>query len=68
VEIIGDMRSTYKIFVAKPEIRGQFGRSEHRYENNNKLAFRETEYEGVDWIQLLDGIRENYNEHLESNS
>jgi hypothetical protein len=68
VEIIGEMRSTYKIFVTQSEGRRQFARSRHRYKNDNKVGLRETEYEVVDSVQLLDGIRENDNENLESNS
>jgi hypothetical protein len=44
---MGRMRNAEKILVRRCE-----GRPRCRLEDNIKMDFRETEFEGVDWIQL----------------
>jgi hypothetical protein len=38
--------------VGKPEGRIMTGRTRHKWENNIKMAFKETGYKGVNWIDL----------------
>jgi hypothetical protein len=46
------MRSTYKIFVGKPEGKGPLGRHRHRWESNIKVDLKEKEYQDVDWTRV----------------
>jgi hypothetical protein len=52
VVCMGEMRNVYKILVTMPEGKKPLRRPRHRWEDNIKMALRETELEGVDWIHL----------------
>jgi len=47
-----EMRSAYKILVAKPEGMGPLGRPRHRLENTVIIDLREIRREFVGWIYL----------------
>jgi hypothetical protein len=40
-------------FVEKPEEKRTLRRPRHRWESNNRIVLREIEWEGVDWIHLV---------------
>jgi len=39
--------------VGKPERKRPLGRAMHRWEDNIRLDLREIEWDGVDWIHLV---------------
>jgi hypothetical protein len=47
-----EVRNAYAIFVGIPEGKRPFGKLRRRWEENIKMDFRETEWEGVDCIHL----------------
>jgi hypothetical protein len=47
---MGEMRSSYKILVGKPEGNRQCGRHNCRWEDNIRINLKEIGWEGVDWI------------------
>jgi hypothetical protein len=49
---MGEMRNAYNILVGKPEGKRPLGRPRHRWESNIKMDLIETEFGGVDWINL----------------
>jgi len=49
---MGAMRNAYNILARKPEGKSPLGRHRRRWEDNIKIDLRETEWEGVDWIDL----------------
>jgi hypothetical protein len=49
---MGVKRNTYRILVGKPEGMRPLGRPRCRWEDNNKMDLRETEWGGMDWIYL----------------
>jgi hypothetical protein len=51
------MRNAYRIFIGKPEGKRLHGRPGHRWEDNIKMNFRETELEGVDWVHEFIWVR-----------
>jgi hypothetical protein len=50
---MGKMRNAYNILVGKPEGKRPLGRPRRRWEYNIRLDLRETEWEGVNWTQLV---------------
>ena len=52
VEQTGEMRNTYEVLAGKPEGKRPLGRPRHRWVDNMKMAATETEWKGVDWIDL----------------
>jgi hypothetical protein len=42
--------------VRKPEEKRPLGRPRHRWEDNIKFYFRETEWDDVHWINLAENI------------
>jgi hypothetical protein len=51
----GEKRNAYRILVAKPERKRPLGRSRYRWVNDIKMDLRETEWDGMDWINLAQG-------------
>jgi hypothetical protein len=49
---MGEMRNAYRILVGKPEGNRPLGRPRPRWMNNIKIDPRETEWDGMDWIDL----------------
>jgi hypothetical protein len=49
---MGEMK-TYKIFVGKSEVKGSLGKRRCRCEVNIGMDFRDTGWEGVDWMHLI---------------
>jgi len=47
--------NTYNILVGKPEGKKPVGRLSRRWEDNIKLYIKETGWEGVDWMHLVQG-------------
>jgi hypothetical protein len=45
-------RSAYRILLGKPEVNSLLGKPRHSWEDNIKIDLRETEWGGVDWIDL----------------
>jgi hypothetical protein len=45
-------RKVYKVLVGKPGGKRQLGILRHRWEDEIRMALRETGWEGVDWIHL----------------
>jgi hypothetical protein len=43
------------IWARKPEEKRLLGRPRHRWDDNFKLDFKETEYKSMEWIQLALG-------------
>jgi hypothetical protein len=52
VERIGEKRNACRILVGKPEGKRPLGRPRLRRVNNIQMDLRETEWGGVDWIDL----------------
>jgi hypothetical protein len=47
-----EKRNVYRILVGKPEGKRPLGRQRRGWVDNIKIDFRETEWDGVDWIDL----------------
>jgi hypothetical protein len=47
------MRTIHKILVRKPEEKKQLRRPTCRWEDNITMDLREIEWEGVDWMHLV---------------
>jgi hypothetical protein len=50
---MGERRYAYRILVGKPERRRPLGRPRCRWVNNIKMDLREIEWDGMDWIDLV---------------
>jgi hypothetical protein len=48
----GERRGVYRVLVGKPEVKRQFQRHRHRWEDNMKMDLQEMECGGMDWIDL----------------
>jgi len=48
----GEMRNSYKSFVAKPAGKRPLGRPKHRREDNISIGHRKIKWECVYWMQL----------------
>jgi hypothetical protein len=49
---MGEMRIAHKMLTEKPEGKRLLGRSRRRLKDNIKMNLRETDMEGVNWVQL----------------
>jgi hypothetical protein len=49
---IGENMNAYRILFGKPEGRRTLGRPRCRWVNNIKMDIRETEWSGMDWIDV----------------
>jgi hypothetical protein len=49
---MGDWRGVYRVSVGRPEAKRPLGRPKHRWEDNIKMALREIEIDGANWIHL----------------
>jgi hypothetical protein len=49
---MGEKRNAYRILVGKPERKRPLGRPRLRWVDNIKIDLRETEWDGMDWIDL----------------
>jgi hypothetical protein len=45
-------RGVYRVLVGKPEGKSPFGKSRHRWENNNKMDLQEMGCGIMDWLRL----------------
>jgi hypothetical protein len=52
IAYVGEMSNTYQILVRKSEGNRPLWRLRHRWEDNIKMDFKETGYEGVDLIHM----------------
>jgi hypothetical protein len=51
---MGGKRNAYRILVGKPEEKRPLGRPRSRWVDNIKIDLRETEWDGMDLIDLAD--------------
>jgi hypothetical protein len=49
---MGEKRNAYRILVGKPGGNRPLGRPKRRWVNSVKIDLRETEWGGMDWIDL----------------
>jgi hypothetical protein len=49
---IEEKRNAYRILVGKPEGKRPLGRQRRRWVDNIKIDIRETDWVGMDWIDL----------------
>jgi hypothetical protein len=49
---MGEKRNAYGILVGKPEGKRSVGRPRRRWVDNIKIDFRETGWDGMDWIDM----------------
>jgi hypothetical protein len=52
VGCLGEERNAYRILVGKPEGKRPLGRPRRRWEDKNKIDFREIEWDGMEWMNL----------------
>jgi len=52
VACIGVRRGVYRVLVGKPERKRPYGRSRHRWEDNNKTDLQEVGCGSMDWISV----------------
>jgi hypothetical protein len=50
---MGETRNAYRILVGKPEGKRPLGRSRCRWVDNIKIDLRETRWDGMNWINLV---------------
>jgi hypothetical protein len=50
---MGEMRKTHRILVGKLEGKRPLGRPMHIRQDDIRMDLRETGWEGMDWIQLV---------------
>jgi hypothetical protein len=50
---MGEMRNAYKILVRKPEVERPLGKPRRIWEYNAKMCIRETWWEVVVWIRVV---------------
>jgi hypothetical protein len=51
---MGDKKNAYRILVGKPVAKRPLGRLRRRWVDNIKMAHREIEWGGMDWIVLAE--------------
>jgi hypothetical protein len=49
---MGEKRNPYRILVGKPEGERQLRRPKRRWMDDIKMDLRETEWDGMDWIDV----------------
>jgi hypothetical protein len=49
---MGAKRKSYRILVGKPDVKRPLGTPRCRWVDNIKMDHRETEWDGMDWIDL----------------
>jgi hypothetical protein len=49
---MGEERDVYRVLMGKPEGKRPLGRPRRRWEDENRMDFREIGWGSVDWIQL----------------
>jgi hypothetical protein len=49
---MGETRNACRILVRKPERKRPLGRRRRRWVDNIKIDFKETGWDGVDWMEL----------------
>jgi hypothetical protein len=49
---MGEMRNVYNTLIGKPEGKRPLERTTHRWEDNMRKDFRETGWEGVEWMHV----------------
>jgi hypothetical protein len=52
----GGGRGVYRVLVGRPEGKRPQGRPRHRWDDNIKMDLREIGINGVNWIQLAQGM------------
>jgi len=50
---MGKRRVVYRILLGKPEEKRSLGRPRCRWEDNNKMDYRQVGWESMDWIELV---------------
>jgi hypothetical protein len=50
---MGEMRNVYNILVGKTEGERPLEKPRRRWEDNIRMDIREIDWEGVDWIELI---------------
>jgi hypothetical protein len=50
---MGEKRNAYRILMGKPERKRPLGRPRHMWVDNIKMDLRETEWDCMDWIDLV---------------
>jgi hypothetical protein len=53
VASMGGIRKAYNTWVERPEGKRSLGRPRHRWEDNIRMILREIQWEGVDWLNLV---------------
>jgi len=53
VACMDERKGVYKVLVGKPEGKSPPGRPSRRWDNNIKMDLQEVEYDGMDWIELV---------------
>ena len=53
VACIGDRRESYRVLMGKPEGERPLGRPGYKLDDNIKMDLKKTEYEGVEWITVV---------------
>jgi hypothetical protein len=49
---MADLRNAHKNLVRKPQEKRRHGKTKSRWEDNIKMGFKKTGWEGVDWMHL----------------
>jgi hypothetical protein len=49
---MGERMNASRILVGKPEVKRALGRPKRRWVDNIKMALKEIEWDGMDWIDL----------------
>jgi hypothetical protein len=50
---VGEKRNACRILMGKPEGKSPLGRPRCRWEDNNKMDFKEIGWGGMDWIDVV---------------
>jgi hypothetical protein len=56
VSCMGKKRDAYSVLEEQPEEKTPLGRPRHTWEDNIKMDFKETVWEGMDWIDVTHDI------------
>jgi hypothetical protein len=55
-----EKRNSYRILVGKPEGKRQLGKTSRRCVDNIKTDLRETGWDGVDWVKMVQDRRDQW--------